>query len=190
MEITEQIKKTYLPNSALIVYRLESETYQHGDYYMETRKIRKDGTLGPAQPISRKFLTALVKEYKNVCEMKPFGPIPKNLIYADATLGHEKYIWWNPPMRKTLYFSDGTGMEENEYNMPGTVFVVQQNELSVYAFKGRKPGNKTRLLYGPFYNYYKSGKICTGSAKKEWPGTIRWDDIITHWEAIFWNSIN
>lgn len=189
MEITNQIHQVYVPQAALIVYHMKDNS-SSGSYYLESRNIKSDGTLGVAKPVSRKFMTALVKNFKDVHEMHPCGPIPTNMLYADPTIGVEKYIWWNPPARKTLYFHKETGMEEAEYNMPGTIFVIQNNKLSVYAYKGKRPVAKTQLLHGPFYNYYNNGSVCTGNARKQWPSKIHWSDIIEHWEAIFWNSIN
>jgi PRTRC genetic system protein B len=112
------------------------------------------------------------------------------MLHADPRLGSERFVWWDPPGKRELFFLEGLGLDDTVYNMPGTVFLVTGKTLTVYAFKGARPSGKTPLLRGPFFNYYEDCRICVGSAKVDWPRDITWQTIIDHWEKVFWNSVN
>lgn len=189
MDITDTLQKTYIPQAALMVYQASSS--EGGNYYMETRKILDDGSFGRAMPVSRKFILSLIQQFRDEHEQKlPFGPLPDNFLYADPRIGHEKYVWWNPPQKRPQFFQKELRMKDTDYNMPGVIYCVKGGRLAVYAFKGKKPNPKQKLLFGPFYNYYEDGGICLGNATVEWPATLTWKDIAEHWEKMFWASIN
>lgn len=193
MELTKRIKEAFVPSSALIVYNLSNEIQGYTsqpDYYMETRLIRKDGTLAEGKPVSKKFISALVKYFKAENEVTPHGSIPENMLWADSRMGHERYVWWNPPRKRPMFFEKHIKMPDGDYNMPGIVYVAEGNNLRVFCFKGKKPQMKAPLLLGPFYNYYENGSVCLGSARKEWPKDITWQAILDHFETVFWASIN
>lgn len=189
--ITESLSRSFVPQAAIIVYKNNDNPYYKDEtYYIESRKIREDGSLDRAAPVTRKFLNALVKNFSAEEAKMPHGVMPPNMLYADFRTGQEKFVWWNPPQKRHLYFSPAISMEDGDYNMPGTIYMAHENKLSVWAFAGKKPNLKTVLLYGPYFNYYESGDICLGSARVEWPEDITWQDIQEHWEKMFWGSIN
>lgn len=189
MDITENLQMTYIPKAALIVY--QTSNTEGGHYYMETRKILADGSYGEAKPVSRKFVLSLIQEFRDEHEQKlPSGPLPENFLYADPRIGHEKYVWWNPPQKRPQFFKKGLGMKDGDYYMPGVIYCVKNGHLAVYAFKGKKPNPKQKLLFGPFYNYYEDGGICLGSAHVDWPAVVTWKDIAEHYEKLFWASVN
>ena len=192
--ITQQLNNVYRPVAGLFVYKDNSGGYSGGAnaaYYLETRPVKNDGTLGPARPVSREFITQLVMAFRAEGEKIPHGVMPSNMLFADSRLGLEHYVWYTPPGPRMLYFSnDKIPVENREYNMPGCVYCVYGNRLYVYAFKGKKPSPSTKLLYGPFYNYYADGAICLGSAKTKFPDVITWKSIMDYWETLFWKSEN
>lgn len=190
--VTDQINMVYTPKAALIVYVNDKPNPYSSEskYYLETRPVKGDGSLGCAKPVSRKFIRQMVQTFRSEGERLPHGPLPANLLYANPALGRECYVWWNPPRKRKMYFTSNIPMTETEYNVPGTIYRVQGGALEVYCFKGRRPKPNDPLLYGPFYNYYNHGGICLGSAKLAWPANITWQDVIDHWERIFWDSEN
>ena len=189
-DVTEEISRPCIPQAALIVYSTENSYNYQTSYYLETRLVKQDGTLGAARPVSKKFIQELVQAFKADYEKRPHGLMPQNFLVADSRIGQEKYIWWTPPGKKNLYFSESIGVQDGEYNMPGCIFAVLGERLHVFAFEGNEPKQKGELLYGPFFNYYADCGICLGSAKVKWPDDITWKDIQTHWETLFWNSVN
>lgn len=188
--ITETIKEKFVPKATLIVYKQENHCGNDMQYYLETRPVKADGSLGVARPVSRRFIQKLAKAFRSELEMRPHGAMPSNMLLADSRIGQEAYIWWTAPKRRKLFFSKDTGMEDGEYNMPGCIFFVKENSLNVYCFNGKEPKASGKLLYGPFYNYYSDNKICLGNAKVKWSDDITWKEIQSHWEKLFWASEN
>lgn len=188
-EITRDLTVSYTPKVALIVYK--ANTYvADTQYYIESRSVREDGTLGVAKPVSREFVKGIADTFKAKSEMKPHGLVPDNFLAIDTRFGNEKYIWWTPPGQKRLYFTKSLAMQDGVYNVPGCIYFVSGNSLAVFCFKGRKPTKKSKLLFGPFFNYYEDGRICLGSAKADWPEDLTWKAIQEHWEKLFWGSEN
>lgn len=188
--ITEEIGREYRPSVVMTVYETSSGYGGDRRYYLETRKIRSDGRLGAAKPVSRRFIRGIAESFKDEGEQRPHGRIPGNLLVADARLGCERYVWWDPPCRRMLYFSAELGLEDREYWMPGVVFAVSGQTLYAYAFKGKRLRPETPLLYGPFFNYYESRMVCLGNARAEMPSDVTWQSVIDHWETLFWKSTN
>ncbi len=187
--ITDELSKTFAPQAALLVFRSPNNCC-NDSYYLEVRPIKSDGTFGTARPVTKKFMNTIASSYKSENEITPHGIMPQNMLYADSRMGEEKYVWWTPPQKRQMYFSENIALDDGEYYMPGTIYVVEKQNLSVYAFKGKRPNGKTQLLKGPFFNYYEDCSMCLGNAKAEWPKNIRWQDIQAHWEKLFWGSIN
>lgn len=189
VEITGDIAVTYSPKAALIVYKADSYT-ANNQYYLESRSVGQDGTLGVAKPVSQSFIKGIADTFKAKSEMKPHGLMPDNYLAIDTRFGSEKYIWWTPPGKRQLYFSEALAMKDGLYNVPGCIYYVKERSLYVFCFKGRKPSKKSKLLFGPFFNYYDDGKICLGSAKADWPEDLTWKSIQEYWEKLFWGSEN
>jgi PRTRC genetic system protein B len=193
------LKRQIVPLATLVVYEqeeilLNKLPYEKSskEYYLETRPVRDDGTLGPAKPVSREFIKSLVMAFRAEGETIPHGRLPGTLLYADSRMGLEKYVWWNPPCKRGMFFTKDIPMKDGDYNVPGTIYMVKDGRLSVFCFAGKKPRPETHLLYGPFYNYYKNGDICLGNAKDnvQKPADPSWEDILAYWEKLFWGSEN
>lgn len=184
--ITRSLSDNYIPKAALIAYKNEVSN----NYYLETRTIDKAGYLGYAKPVSRKFMHALVKNFRDTNETTPHGMMPPNMLFADSRLGKETYIWWTKPQKVHQNFSKSVGMPDETYNMPGCIFIAEAGRLKVFCFSGPRPSANKYLLHGPFYNYYENGDICLGSAKVEWSKDITWEEIQKHFEKLFWASEN
>lgn len=195
-DITTDLRIRYEPRCVLTIYerKNKSETYyprdEHPRFHLESRPVLKDGTTGAARPVTKALISKIAATFKAEGEHIPHGAMPENILYADARQGHEKYIWWTPPGVRTLFFSEGLGMADGPYHMPGTIYMVKGTTLYVYAFHGRKPAQRKRLLYGPFFNYSGSHTICLGNATAKLPDEPTWEDILRHWETLFWNSVN
>ena len=186
--ITSDIQNVFEPQAAIIAYSRRNG--YDTEYFLESRAVRENGTLGPGKPVTIKFVKELVSSMKTTYEIQPYGPIPANMLYADNRIGSEKYVWWNPPQKRPMYFNGKMAMPDDNYNMPGVVYMVKGSLLFVYCFKGRKPTGETDLLMGPFFNYYEDCHMCLGSARVEWPSVIMWEDVQKHWEKMFWMSVN
>lgn len=172
-------KISYNPFMALIVYKESGES----SFYIESHSIDKKGQLQAGTPMSEACITELASSFSQEQMITPTGIIPSNLLYSDNRIGHQAYIWYNPPKKQMMYFSKQLNIPDGEYHIPGIVYVAKGNSLNVYAFKGKKPN---RLYRAPFFNTSSDGSVCLGNAKIEYPQKPSFFDIIKYWEDKFW----
>ncbi len=177
-EILEQSSRVSNPVIALVAYRNDDS-----EYYMESHDIDEKGRLLEGVPLSRECITELVSGFSPEQSRMPSGKIPSNLLYADTRTGHERYVWYNPPGRRMMYFTESLNLEDEMYHIPGVLYVVSDNTLDIYAFKGRRPSGK--LYKAPFFNV-TGARVCLGNANPEYPGSPGYEDIQQYWEKRFW----
>lgn len=177
----------YKPKAALVVFQNENSAS-----YLELRQIRRDGSMGAAKPVSNEFIQTLLASFSKEYRSIPHGEIPPNLLYCDTRRGHDTFVWYNPPMKRQRFFSEGLDMEDGEYHVPGTLYVVSNNSISVFCFAGKKPAMDKTLLGVPYFNIYSNGNVCMGNAHADIPNkeNLSYQDILNAWENAFWNSID
>lgn len=180
-EILEGTEKDFQPQMALILYGTESDD-GNDSYYVEAHRIRH-GKMGAGSPISKECISDIASSFSCEHSITPFGKIPRNLLYVDDRLGHQKYIWYNPPQKRYIFFASSLSIPSAEYHIPGILYVASAEKLNIYAFKGQKPEDK--LFKAPFFNT-TDGAVCLGSAKIEYPNNPSYADIIDYWEKMFW----
>jgi len=169
---------SYMPFMALIAYKDSNNS----SFYIESHSIDKKGKLLAGVPMSEACISELASSFSQEQQVTPTGIIPANLLYSDNRIGHQTYIWYNPPKKQMMYFSKSLNIPDGEYHIPGIVYVAKGSGLDIYAFKGRKPN----ILYkAPFFNT-SNGKVCLGNAKIEYPQKPSFFDIIKYWEDKFW----
>lgn len=106
-------------------------------------------------------------------------------MYCDTRKGSEKYVWFNPPGKRMMYFVKNLGVENAEYNLPGIIYVAEENKLDVYACKENNPTDDTGLFLAPFFNV-TSARVCLGSAKLQKPVDPTYTELLEYWEKRFW----
>lgn len=154
--------------------------------YLEMHRIDKEGNMREGAPLSKKCISDLVKGFSEEQGRTPNGRIPANLLWSDTRVGFERYVWYNPPMQRMMYFVNSLGIENGLYHVPGIIYeAIDSDKLNVYAFKGIKPTAKTKLYQAPFFNVTK-GSVCLGNAKIELPETPTFKSFIDYWERRFW----
>ena len=163
--LTEEFHELLRPEAALIAYRCEEPQRK---YYLETRPILENGKMGEGRPVSHEFMNRLLNAYGESHSGAPFGFVPERLLYCDVRMGREKYVWFDPPGKRMMYFSEGLGIENAEYHMPGVAYVVENDTLRVYAFRGERPQPQEKLFLGPFFNT-SSSHVCLGTARLDKP---------------------
>jgi PRTRC genetic system protein B len=183
--LTEELLSMLVPKVALVAYMNSGE---HGDkYYLEMRTIGSDGTMGTGEPVTCEFLKEISETYSGKNNTTPSGAIPVNLLYADTRKGSEKYIWYNPPRKRVMYFTDAVKVPDGEYHVPGVIYVAGEGRLMVYAFTGKSPSPDAKLYDAPFFNT-SDGGVCLGTATLKRPTTPTYSGIMTYWEDRFWLS--
>jgi len=181
-EITTKILDNFSPVSALIVY-------ENGlnDKYIEVCDINKHGRLGAAKPVSIDFMISLCQSFSETHSRTPSGAMPGEMLYCDTRAGKETYVWFNPPMKRRMYFKESLNIKNAEYNVPGVVYVVQGGDLDIYAYKGKPMTTRTKLFKAPFFNVTDSS-VCLGNDKEILCNNPTFSDLMEHWEKRFWNS--
>lgn len=182
--LTEKINMLLRPEAALIVYHCEEPEKM---FYLETRPITPDGKMGAAQPVSCEFMNRLTSAYCESHSGTPFGPIPETMLYCDVRKGREKYIWYNPPAKRMMYFRKDLCMENAEYHMPGVIYIATNETLRIFAYKGKRPAKNAELFFAPFFNT-SSNNVCLGTARLDKPCNPTYDELTDYWEKRFWQS--
>lgn len=105
-ELTRKLRTLLHPRAALIVYAEENDNHSTDDdgYFIEVRDIDENGTMGEGRPVTVEFMNELVRGYSESHSVTPYGRIPSNLLWFDPRKGSEKYIWYNPPQKRMMFF--------------------------------------------------------------------------------------
>ncbi|MEQ2964692.1 PRTRC system protein B, partial [Bacteroides xylanisolvens] len=117
----------------------------------------------------------------------PHGRIPPNMLLCDPRKGHEKYIWYNPPQKRKMYFQSCLHITDGTFNVPGIIYVVEQESMDVHAFKGTVPQEQTELYLAPFFNV-TGADVCLGNSSLEKPLDTDFSGFQEYWEKRFWLS--
>lgn len=183
--LTNHIQQIMLPKAALIAYEYKIGYYSKGEYYLELRPINEDGRMGAGIPVTYEFMNGLLESYAEEMSGIPHGRMPSNMLWCDSRRGHEKYIWFNPPQKRQMYFSKSLGIVDGVFNMPGIIYVTGNDRLEVFAFKGEKPEEDARLYLAPYFNVSGSG-VCLGTSSLEKPEDPDFISLMDYWEKRFW----
>lgn len=180
-ELTNAIHATLRPRAVLIAYTYAGDN----KYFLEQRSIDARGRMGEGHPVTVEFMNGLVRDYSETYSGTPHGRLPSNLLYADTRKGSERYVWYNPPGKRRMYFVSGLGIENAEYHLPGIIYEAGDTRLDVYAYKEDRPGMETALYAAPLFNVTGSS-VCLGSARIEKPRELTYANLLEYWEKKFW----
>lgn len=186
-ELTNQIQQIMLPKAALIAYECQGNGYSQPRNYLELRPINEKGRMGAGIPVTYEFMNSLVESYTESMNGIPHGRIPENILWCDTRKGHEKYIWYNPPQKRKMFFRTNLNIPDGTFNVPGIVYVAEQDSLDVHVFKGKQPEDKTELYLAPFFNV-NGADVCLGSSSLEKPQDMDFYGLLEYWEKRFWLS--
>jgi len=183
-ELTENMLDALIPQCALIAYGNADKIN-----YIEYRSITA-GQMGSGIPLTHKALCDILKNINaDDTATIPHGRIPDNMLYCDSRPGQERYIWYNPPCKRVMYFTKALNMEDREYYVPGVIYKVEENTLHVYSFKGTIIKENIKIYEAPFFNISGSA-VCIGNARENVtkPADLSYDKYLEYWEKIFWQS--
>ena len=175
-----ELHSDMLPHMAIIVYKTSQS------YYLERRKIKEDGKMGAGVPLTQKCLTGLVSALSPSDKNIIHGAIPNCMLYSDSRAGKSIYVWYRKEEKKYLLFDKKLQIPNGEMYIPGLVFQVSGQQLSVYAYKGRLT-ESSKLYRAPFFNVSVE-YVCLGNASFEYPDERTYSNIIQYWENMFWKS--
>lgn len=182
--------KTFVPVLGVIVHK-ESES---GNHYLQVHSIASSEekfVWGEGKPFQKEQLQELAIALRNeqLSTIKLKGILPENLLYYQPAFNGTAYAWYLMPDHYHLCFNKKQIKHlDGKYKMPGLVLGVCDNDIYIYAFKGKeKPTGKTELFNAPFYNVYEDGEVCMGNIsefkKKEFL-----HEEISRWERRFFGG--
>ena len=173
-ELTRKLRTLLHPRAALIAYAREDNSHYVYDnsYFIEVRDIDESGIMGEGRPVTAEFMNELVRGYSERHSATPYGRIPSNLLWCDPRKGSEKYIWYNSPRKRMMFFKEALKIENAEYHLPGIIYEAGESHLNVYACKDREPTEKTELYAAPFFNVTQAS-VCLGSERPDLRETAR-----------------
>lgn len=184
-EFTDTLEDSFRPKAVIVAY--ESS---HHKYYLESRGVDKRGMLAEGHPVSRKFIDGMVKTFSATFAETPHGAMPSAMLYVDDRPGYKTFIWYNKPQKRSMTFVKDLSLDDGIYNVPGIVYCVRGDKLSVYAFKGNSPLGKKKLSRYPMFNVYNDCSVCLGNARTSKPRNYTWEALMRYWETLFWGSTN
>jgi PRTRC genetic system protein B len=183
----QHILNKFYPKKALIVFQEGERRYRSGKYYIEERDINSKGKMGAAKPLdldkARDIFKSIITSETKILG----GFIPSNVLYYSNKGGTDNIIWYTLPRQQQLFFSKDLGVPDGVASIPGLVFYVQGNNLSVYAYKAAKVNINTPLYEAPFHNINNNHEVCLGNIKKE-INRDSFDSFISSFESFFFNS--
>ncbi len=182
-QTTRRLTSLLHPAAALIAYKTKSEDTD--SFFLELRAIDDDGNFSEGRPVSYGFMNELLKGYSERHTSTPYGRIPDNMLFSDCRKGSERYVWYNPPCRRMMFFTKNLGIESAEYNIPGIVYDAGEHGMSVYAYIGNRPEPEAPLFIAPFFNV-TGASVCLGHAKLERPKEPTYSRLLEYWEKRFW----
>ena len=162
-ELTKQMQQIMHPRAVLVAYECETTDYSTPRSYLELRPVNEKGRMGAGIPVTYEFMNSLVESYTESMSGIPHGRIPGNMLLCDSRKGRERYIWYNPPQKRKMYFQDGLHITDGTFNVPGVIYVVEREYMDIHAFKGAIPEERTELYLAPFFNV-AGANVCLGSS--------------------------
>ena len=186
-ELTRKLRTLLHPRAALIAYSHKDggNCDYDNSYFLEIREIDDSGKMGEGRPVTVEFMNELVCGYSERNTVTPYGRMPSNLLWCDPRVGQEKYVWYNPPGKRMMFFKESLGIENAEYNLPGIIYEARDSQLDVYAYKDDRPDRETDLYAAPLFNVTGSS-VCLGSARIEKPRDMTYSNLLEYWERKFW----
>lgn len=186
-ELTRQMQEIMVPKAALIAYEYREGAYMNGKSYLELRPINGSGKMEAGIPVTYEFMNSLVDSYSDERQSIPHGRLPSNMLWCDPRKGHEKYIWYNPPGKRQMFFKESLNIRDGMFHLPGVVYIIQNDSMTVFAYKGRKPEEDTPLYLAPFFNVTR-GSVCLGNSTLGKPENMSFHALQEYWEKRFWLS--
>lgn len=186
-ELTRKLQQVMMPKAALIAYEYREGRYAAEKNYLDLRPINGKGRMEAAVPVTYEFMNALLETYTDDRRNVPHGKLPGNMLWCDTRKGHERYIWYNPPGKRRMFFAERLNIPDGTFHTPGVIYEVSSGGLHIFSYKGNMPEEDSALFHAPFFNVTGSS-VCLGNASLEEPEEMTFSKFQEHWEKRFWLS--
>lgn len=176
-ELTKQLQEIMVPKAALIAYEYQEGHYASGSHYLELRPINKKGRMEAGIPVTYEFMDSLVESYSDGNRRIPHGWLPPNMLWCDTRRGHESYVWYNPPGKRRMFFKNDLNIGDGMFHVPGVIYIIKNERMDIFAYKGKKPDGRTPLYLAPFFNV-TGGSVCLGNSTLEKPESLDFHTLL------------
>jgi len=159
--------KNFHLNQAILIYQEEHANFVYRSEQNAFATVHRvdtvDGSpvIRAGAPMTASTLEVIARSLGKGVRVGEFLP-PEVL-----SLGLSSMVWWVRPCKRRVWFScnhDLIQVETAIVSHPGLVFGVCGSDWYVFAIKGkRRPTPKTPLFQAPYFNVWKTGKICQGT---------------------------
>lgn len=148
--------------------------------HIDFRNIDDNGEVGASRPLYQETIKKIFLNTSNEHKIKTFkGMLSGNILYMDNI--NDMYVWYRKPGKQKLNIG-----EIKSFYLPGLVFKLKENQISVIAVRNIKPD---AICYrAPFSNIHGKSKVCMGSAKIKIDTLNHIEDVIEYAEHQFFFS--
>lgn len=187
-QLTKRLQEIMVPKAVLIAYEYRTGPYSDGSCHLELRPINDEGRMEAAIPVTYEFMNTLLESYSDERQdVLPHGRTASNLIWCDSRKGHECYMWYNPPGKRQMFFTESLNIPDGTFHVPGVIYRVDGNRLDIFSYKGESPEDGSELFRAPFFNVTGSS-VCLGNSRMEAPSRMTFTALMEYWEKRFWLS--
>lgn len=192
-DLTQQITGEFVPEMAIVIYKWKGRN----DYYLERHEIDDKGMLGAGVPLESDMLDGMAAFLNEKRKENSYisGMLPGNVLYCDWREDRKVMLWYNEPMERQMFFTKKLNIKNGVAWQPGLLYLVENDELNVWALKGGWPLEHklsklvdVYLYRAPYHNVSEWGDVCLGSASIAKPRQVTYEGIINYWEGMFWQS--
>ena len=191
-DITQNFGTLYHPTAALVFYQTDE---RNRDTYVEHFDMDKSGNPINAHPLTERESKILVKALslntkKEKCQdfLKPKGILPTNILHINPS-ENGSVMWFTKAMKRQLYFVENLEIPNGTAEVPAMLWLANKRSLTVFTLdKDRRPTEKAKLYYAPFFNVYENGKVCMGTVDVNIKKSASVEEFTEKWENYFFNS--
>lgn len=190
-DLTQDFGTLYHPKSALVFYETKGS---NTDVYVEHFDMDKNGNPINAHPLTVREANVLAKalnteQENNKAFLKSNGILPTNILYINPNADKGAVIWYTKAQQRQMYFVDSLQITNGTAQVPPMLWKASKNGLSVFALASdRRPTEKTKLYYTPYFNIYEDGKVCMGTVSVDIKKSASVEEFVQSWEYYFFNS--
>jgi PRTRC genetic system protein B len=188
--ITDLFSDIYLPQSGFLIYRNAADPT---DCYVESFDVGETGRPLNLHLLSGSETAQLARALDSSKSLqksflKPKGLLPEAVLYIDPSRDG-KAVWYTPAQQVDLFFADQLGIKSGRAFVPSLIWKASKTELYIYAIKAEgKPELTTTVYHAPFFNLYKTGKVCMGTVDVQISDACSLEEFIRSWQQYFFQS--
>lgn len=117
------------------------------------------------------------------------GLLNKNILFINSDPNNAIVVWVESACKRVVNFKEDD--LRKEYNVPATIFIMQNNDLYVYLLKKKDVASismGTVLYQSHYFNVYGTGILCVGTGYKPNVDHLGLNELIQKQSLNFWTD--